>query len=54
MLDVGTGTADVAIEVATMLKKKSGGAALSTDAVVGVDPRYSLERRHARKLRSIE
>ena len=48
MLDVGTGTADVAIEVATMLKKKAGGAALSMDAVVGVDPRYSLEQRHAR------
>jgi hypothetical protein len=47
VLDVGTGTADVAIAVATMLKKKAGGAALATDAVVGVDPRYSLKRRHA-------
>jgi hypothetical protein len=41
VLDLGTGTADVAIEVANMLKKKVGSTALSADAVVGVDPRYS-------------
>jgi demethylmenaquinone methyltransferase/2-methoxy-6-polyprenyl-1,4-benzoquinol methylase len=42
VLDCGTGTADVAIEVAKVLKKRGGGEALSTDAVVGIDPSSNM------------
>ena len=49
VLDLGTGTADVAIEVARNLKKKMGGGALATDAVVGVDPRCASVRLRVRE-----
>mmetsp|Transcript_27241 Transcript_27241/g.43716 ORF Transcript_27241/g.43716 Transcript_27241/m.43716 type:complete len:293 (-) Transcript_27241:99-977(-) len=42
VLDLGTGTADVAIEVARNLKKKMDGGALASDAVVGVDPSHNM------------
>jgi len=47
VLDLGTGTADVAIEVARSLRKRGGGGALAADAVVGVDPRSPSDARNA-------
>ena len=53
VLDCGTGTADVAITVARMLKrqgKRAGVDSLADDAVVGVDPSANMLERGRRKV----
>ncbi len=52
VLDLGTGTADVAIAVAKVLKKRSRGKPLSADAVVGIDPSHNMLAHGRRKVAS--
>ena len=53
VLDLGTGTADVAITVAKVLRKKgkrAGVDVMSADAVVGVDPSFNMLAHGRRKV----